>query len=291
LVDYQHCRVEEEGKMQGDDVKQAPSNEDLLQAERDALGYLGLLTHAFLTWDPPIPAGTDAKGRPEITHFRGLNIQAFIVDNLDGEVLSLEKNSIHDNEDPTRHAEPSALRSAVARLRIKRPRMAGSVETYYRSQLFYAAGTERASFLRKGCTLFTSLEPCPMCAATLCVARMKRVVFLVPDEKYGQGWPLIKERFYPSYELNYGRLLVPTGVSPWLTRVHALRTSAFAKIEKMRADDVQDTWFLDRLFSDLDEAMHLLAATASSDFVSVGDDRKINERTLYDLKRLCRLPS
>lgn len=131
----------------------------LLQVERDALGLLGVLSHAFLTWDPPVPAGQDASGRPDFTHFRGLNIQALVIDNTDGEVLALEKNSIHESEDPSRHAEPAALRAAVARLRVKRPRGAGtSVENYYRSQLFYADGDDAAAYARAGCTLFTSLD-------------------------------------------------------------------------------------------------------------------------------------
>lgn len=36
-----------------------------------------------------------------------------------------------------------------------------------------------------GCTLYTTLEPCPMCAAALVNVRISRIVFGAEDKKYG----------------------------------------------------------------------------------------------------------
>jgi tRNA(Arg) A34 adenosine deaminase TadA len=266
-----------------------------LRIERDALAALGVLTHAYLTWDPPIPAGLDGNGRADFTHHAGLNIHALVIDNVDGEVLALERNQIHEWESPVMHAEQAAVRTANERLRAKRPRPAGmSVENYYRSRLFYAAGSSDGDFVRKGATLYTTLEPCPMCAATLLVCRMKRVVHVIPDKKFGGAWgdaarPGLKERFYPQYELRYETLAVGGG-SDLCARVHDLLDRLASAIAPLRDQQVQDTWFLDRLHSLLGDAMQLLIGAQSKDLAAPDADRAVSERTLADLKRLCRLP-
>jgi tRNA(Arg) A34 adenosine deaminase TadA len=269
---------------------------DDLRAERDALGFIGVLAHAYLTWDPPIAAGTDAAGKPDFTHYAGLNIHALIIDNLDGEVLAIERNLIHETEDPTRHAEQGAIRSALARLRIKRPRGAGvSVENYYRSHLFYDRGAGDEDYVRKGCTLYTTLEPCPMCTTTLCVCRMKRTVFVIPDKKYGGSWgtpqsPGIKDKFYGSYDLAYAAFAV-AGASPSATKAKVIADTLAPLIDAMRTQGVQDTWFLDRLHDQIGAALEALVALKDTDITASGTDRDINVKTLMDLKRLCRLPA
>lgn len=70
--------------------------------------------------------------------FSRLNIHALIIDNVDGEVLALEHNQIHAHQSPVEHAEQRALRMAIARIEIKRPRAAvTTVEAYYREQMSY----------------------------------------------------------------------------------------------------------------------------------------------------------
>ena len=72
----------------------------------------------------------------------------------------------HEREtagDPTAHAELLALRRAAERL-----------------------GGWRLS----GCTLYATLEPCPMCAGALHAARISRLVYSAPDPKAGAAGTL-----------------------------------------------------------------------------------------------------
>lgn len=43
-----------------------------------------------------------------------------------------------------------------------------------------------------GCTLYTTLEPCPMCAGALISSRVERVVWGAPDLRQGAGGSLVK---------------------------------------------------------------------------------------------------
>ncbi len=68
----------------------------------------------------------------------------------DGEVLAEGWNQVTSANDPTAHAEVTALRRACR-----------------------AVG----DFARPGATLYTSCEPCPMCLASAYWARVARIVF------------------------------------------------------------------------------------------------------------------
>lgn len=78
----------------------------------------------------------------------------------DGKILTRGRNRIRGRRDPTAHAEILALRAAGDKL--KRERL-----------------TEA--------TLYTTLEPCAMCAGALVLARVARVVFAAHDPKAGAG--------------------------------------------------------------------------------------------------------
>lgn len=78
----------------------------------------------------------------------------------DGKVLARGRNRIRGRRDPTAHAEILALRAAGEKL--KRERL-----------------TEA--------TLYTTLEPCAMCAGALVLARVQRVVYGAHDPKAGAG--------------------------------------------------------------------------------------------------------
>jgi len=76
----------------------------------------------------------------------------------DGVVIAKAHNRVEELKDPTAHAEMLALREATQKL--------GEKYLY-------------------GCEVYVSLEPCPMCAYAMVLARVERVVFLALDEKYG----------------------------------------------------------------------------------------------------------
>lgn len=68
----------------------------------------------------------------------------------DGAIIGSAHNMREQTKDPTAHAEILALRASAQRLHDWR---------------------------LDGCTLYVTLEPCPMCAAAIALARIKRVVF------------------------------------------------------------------------------------------------------------------
>ena len=76
----------------------------------------------------------------------------------DGAVLARAGNRTRERADPTAHAEIEAIRAAAARL-----------------------GADR----RAGCDLYVTLEPCPMCAAAISFARIRRLYYGAADPKSG----------------------------------------------------------------------------------------------------------
>jgi len=75
-----------------------------------------------------------------------------------GRVIASAHNQREQLADPTAHAEMIALTQAAAAL---------------------------GSWRLEQCTLYVTLEPCPMCAGALVQARMGRVLFGVADPKRG----------------------------------------------------------------------------------------------------------
>ena len=68
----------------------------------------------------------------------------------DGQVVATGINQVTATNDPTAHAEVTAIRNACKAL---------------------------GSFELKGCTLYSSCEPCPMCLAAILWARVDRLYF------------------------------------------------------------------------------------------------------------------
>jgi len=68
----------------------------------------------------------------------------------DGKVIATGTNLVTSSNDPTAHAEVSAIRNACEALE---------------------------SFQLEGCTIYSSCEPCPMCLAAIYWARPQRLVF------------------------------------------------------------------------------------------------------------------
>jgi tRNA(Arg) A34 adenosine deaminase TadA len=262
----------------------------LFRAERDALAFLGLLSSLYLRFDPPISPGDDSATQP--THFQGLNIHALIIDNVDGEVLALEHNQIHAHQSPVEHAEQRALRMAIARIGAKRPRApATTVEDYYRTQMFYDDRAEDADFLQRGATIYTSLEPCPMCATTILVCRVKRTVFLLQDTTFGGAWVSTKNQFYKKYNLTYGQLNLSDASSPFIMRVRDLHQTMSRRVEGIRNGKVIDTLIFDHLIEDLQTGFKLFCQVTPDDLTTRGDHNATNRRTFDDLRRMCNVPT
>ena len=262
----------------------------LFRAERDALAFLGLLSSLYLRFDPPISCGDGDTAQP--THFQGLNIHALIIDNADGDVLALEHNQIHAHQSPVEHAEQRALRMAIARIGAKRPRApATTVKDYYRAQMFYDDGAQESDFLQRGATIYTSLEPCPMCATTILVCRVKRTVFLLQDMTYGGVWVSAKNQYYKRYNLTYGQLNLSDAGSPFIMRVHELHQTMCTRVEGIRDDKVIDTLIFDHLIEDLQTGFKMLCQASPEDLTTEGDHNATNRRTFDELRRMCNVPS
>lgn len=84
-------------------------------------------------------------------------VGAVIVD-AEGQVLARSGNRSRELADPTAHAEILAIRQACA-----------------------ALGSERLD----GAALYVTLEPCPMCAAAISFARVRRLYWGAADPKGG----------------------------------------------------------------------------------------------------------
>jgi tRNA(Arg) A34 adenosine deaminase TadA len=263
----------------------------LFRTERDALAFLGLLSALHLRFDPPI--GSASGNQPQqVTHYGGLNIQALIIDNADGEVLALEQNQIHAHQSPVEHAEQRTLRSAIARIAAKRPRScATTVEDYYRTQMFYGDGLGEADFLNRGATIYTSLEPCPMCATTILVCRVKRTVFLIQDNTYGGEWVTAKRQYYDRYNLTYGQLRLSDADSPLIRHAREINDAIAKRVKCLHDERVIDTLFFDHLADDIQIAFKFFCGVSASDLASQGDYNAANARTLRDLKQVCNIPT
>ena len=79
------------------------------------------------------------------------------------EILAVAANEREATKDPTAHAELLAIRRAAMTL---------------------------GGWRLTGCTLYATLEPCPMCAGAAHAARIDRLVYAAPDPKAGYAGTL-----------------------------------------------------------------------------------------------------
>src|SRR5450759_2490955 len=78
----------------------------------------------------------------------------------DGEVIARDHNRRDETGDPSAHAEILVLRRA---------------------------GEKKGDWRLNGTTLYVTLEPCPMCAGAIVLARVDTVVFGASDPEAGAG--------------------------------------------------------------------------------------------------------
>jgi tRNA(Arg) A34 adenosine deaminase TadA len=108
---------------------------------------------------PGVEPLAEAFAQAEAAGARGeVPVGAVVVDPATGVILAACGNEVESRQDPTAHAEILALRMAAA-----------------------ARGTPRID----GCDVYVTLEPCPMCAAAMALARVRRLVFAAYDPKSG----------------------------------------------------------------------------------------------------------
>lgn len=87
-----------------------------------------------------------------------------------GEIIASAHNLCESEKDATAHAEMLAIRSASAEL---------------------------STWRLCDCTLYVTMEPCPMCAGAILNARIPRVVFGVRDSAKGAFGSVMDLRNYP----------------------------------------------------------------------------------------------
>ena len=111
-----------------------------------------------MTSRPPQGHMLTALAEAEAAGARGeVPVGAVLVDGQ-GIVLARAGNRTRELADPTAHAEMLAIRAASTALQSER---------------------------LTGCDLYVTLEPCPMCAAAISFARIRRLYFGATDPKGG----------------------------------------------------------------------------------------------------------
>ncbi len=122
-----------------------------------------------------LAAAIEARGRGEVP------IGACLVDNM-GEVIASDANRTITDTDPTAHAEIVVLRKAA--------RIIGNYRLV-------------------GTTMYSTVEPCAMCAGALVNARVERLVFGAHDIRFGAVESIFN--LCTSHDLNH-RLEISSGV-------------------------------------------------------------------------------
>ena len=117
----------------------------------------------------------------------------------EGEILARGRNRVITTSDPTAHAEMVALREA------------GRVLGNYRLE---------------GCDLYTTLEPCAMCAGAILHARLRRLIYAAPDPKAGACGSVLTVLNHP--QLNH-KVELTAGV---LAEECAARLTAFFRARR-----------------------------------------------------------
>jgi tRNA(adenine34) deaminase len=100
----------------------------------------------------------------------------------EGEVIGQGQNYVLRDLDPTAHAEIVALRAAAVHLN---------------------------NYRLTGCELYTTLEPCSMCAGAMIHARISRLIYSAADPKAGAAGSVLSVLNHP--QLNH-QMLVTSGI-------------------------------------------------------------------------------
>lgn len=105
-----------------------------------------------------------------------------VIVNGAGDLLATGQNWKERNQDPTAHAEIIAVRQAAQTL---------------------------GNWNLKGCTLYVTLEPCPMCAGAIVHSRLSQLIYGVDDPKTGAIRTVLN---IPDSRASNHRLSVKSGI-------------------------------------------------------------------------------
>ena len=100
----------------------------------------------------------------------------------DNEVVATGVNRVTANNDPTAHAEVSAIRAACQNI---------------------------GSFKLEGCTIYTSCEPCPMCLSAIYWAGLSRICF-ANTKKDAEDIDFSDKFIYEEIERPVSKRAIPT---------------------------------------------------------------------------------
>ena len=81
-----------------------------------------------------------------------------IIKEPSGKIIAIESNRTLELCDPTAHAEINAIRKACKRLK---------------------------NIYLSGCTMYVTLEPCPMCLTAIVNSRLKKLIYGLHSPKFG----------------------------------------------------------------------------------------------------------
>ena len=125
-------------------------------------------------------------------------IGAVLID-IEGRVIATGRNQVEKMQDPTCHAEINCIRAAVA------------VQSNWRLI---------------GHTLYTTLEPCPMCMGAIQAARIKRVVYGAKDLRLGAlgSWiDMTQDNKHPFHDVDVHGGVLENESGALLSRFFTLR--------------------------------------------------------------------
>ncbi|MGL5509024.1 MAG: tRNA adenosine(34) deaminase TadA [Microcoleaceae cyanobacterium] len=108
-----------------------------------------------------------------------------VIVNQQGEIIAKGENRREREKDPTAHAEMIALR---------------------------AAGKFSQNWHLEQCTLYVTLEPCPMCSGAIILARIGLLVYGTSDPKTGS---IRTVNNLPDSKTSYHHLPVCAGIMEW----------------------------------------------------------------------------
>ncbi len=121
-------------------------------------GRLRAMSNARSSGGVPAPMELALREARTAAELGEVPVGAVLIDAASGELLAQAHNRVDTLHDPTAHAEMLVIAAAARRLGLKR---------------------------LTGADLHVTLEPCPMCAAAISLARLRRVHFGAYDPKSG----------------------------------------------------------------------------------------------------------